>query len=132
MKTSRSWRSWGIRTAVLVGLGLGLGVAPAVRADPPKAKKQKPQQVHPTGKEDAAPQTSADLAVEQKLEQMTSRSTEGLTAVRHADGTLAMDLQGRFMHVMVAVPDGKGGTRLVCTDDHSKLVSKPPAALEEK
>ena len=59
--------------------------------------------------------------MEQKLEQMTSRSTEGLSEVQHADGTVSMDLQGRFMHVMVAVPDGKGGTRLVCTDDHSKL-----------
>jgi hypothetical protein len=138
MVTSRKWRLQGMRTFALVGLALGLGIAPVVRADPPaKAKKQKPRQVHPTGKEDAAPPSAADVAAEEKLEQMTSRSAEGLTPVQHADGMISLDLEGRFMHVMKAVPDGKGGTRLVCTGDHSKLqattpVSKPPAALEEK
>jgi hypothetical protein len=51
MIKSRKWRLRGIRTFALVGLGLGLGFAPVVRADPPKAKKQKPKQVVPTGKE---------------------------------------------------------------------------------
>jgi hypothetical protein len=69
---------------------------------------------------------------------MTDRSTEGLVPVQHANGMVSVDLEGRFMHVMRAVPDGKGGTRLVCTGDHSKSaqvappVSKAPAALEEK
>jgi hypothetical protein len=138
MVTSRKWRLRGIGTFAWVTLGLGLGFATPVSADPPaKAKKQKPRQVHPTGKEDAAPPSAADVAAEQKLEQMTSRSAEGLTPVQHGDGMISLDLEGRFMHVMKAVPDGKGGMRLVCTGDHSKLqatipVSKPPAALEEK
>ena len=138
MVTRRKWRLRGIRTFALVALGLGLGFAPAVRADPPKAKKHKPQQVAPTGKEDAAAPSSADVAAEQELERMTNRSAEGLTQVQLSNGTVAMDLEGRFMHVMTAVPDGKGGTRLVCTDKHSKPkksatpVSKAPAALEEK
>jgi hypothetical protein len=59
MIKSRKWRSRGVETFALVTLGLGLGFAPAVRADPPKAKKQKPRQVAPTGKEDAAAPTSA-------------------------------------------------------------------------
>jgi len=137
MITSRKWRLRTIRTFALLGLGLGLGIAPVVRADPPKAKKQKPRQVLPTGKEDAAAPTAADIAAEQEVERMTSRSTEGLTQVEHANGMVSVDLEGRFMHVMMAVPDGKGGTRLVCTDDHAKAsaappVSKAPAALEER
>jgi hypothetical protein len=138
MVTSRKWRLQGMRTFALVGLALGLGIAPVVRADPPaNAKKQKPKQVVPTGKEDAAPPTQADILAEQELERMTNRSTEGLVQVQHGNGMVSMDLEDRFMHVMKVVPDGKGGTRIVCTDDHaaSKLappVSNPPAALEEK
>ena len=109
MIKSRKWRLRGIRTFALVGLGLGLGFAPIVRADPGKGEEAKPKQVVPTGKEDAAPPTAAQLAAEQEIERMTDRSTEGLVPVQHANGMVSVDLEGRFMHVMRAVPDGRAG-----------------------
>jgi hypothetical protein len=42
------------------------------------------------------------------LKNMLNRSTEGLTAVRHPNGAVTVDLQGRFQSVAVATknPDG--------------------------
>jgi hypothetical protein len=116
-------------------------MAGVAQAAPPGSKANnktaKPQQVHPTGKEDARPTTADEAVLEKQLEQMTSRSSEGLTVVEHADGSASLDLQGRFMHLMRAVPDGKGGFRLVCsthgkTDAPTAPVSKPVPTLEEK
>jgi hypothetical protein len=126
------------RLALAAGFALATTAGVAL-AEPPAGKgKGKPQQVHPTGKEDApkAP-TVDDLAGEALIEQITSRSTEGLQVVELPDGTKMVDLEGRFMHVMRAVPDGKGGVRLVC-NTHGQVetplvpVSKATPALEEK
>lgn len=47
------------------------------------------------------------------------RDTEGLTQVRHADGSVSMDLQGRFQSVAMAQV-GRDGRVVVCTDDSDK------------
>src|SRR5687768_16333183 len=73
-----------------------------------KSKGRKPQQVVLTGAEDS-PLAPVDLAAEARLEEMTSRSSEGLVEVQHADGSVSMDLQGRFMSVMLATPRATGG-----------------------
>ena len=42
------------------------------------------------------------------LKVMLNNSTEGLVEVHHADGSVSMDLQGRFQHVMVARTEADG------------------------
>ena len=81
---------------------------------------------------------------------MTSESSEGLVAVKTAGGGQRMDLEERFMSVVVAVPTEDGHVETSCvTGDHAlhavdaaqkmsagELPKKPaqsaPAKLEEK
>lgn len=48
------------------------------------------------------------------LRQLTSRSTEGLTARTHADGTKQIALEGRFGAVALARPRGDGTMETHC------------------
>jgi hypothetical protein len=95
-----------------------------------KARKQKPQQVVPTGAEDApataaragaaaAPQT--EQLLEQQLERMTDRSDKGLVVVQGKNGTEMVDLEGRFMSVSVATPKEGGGWAVTCHDSHESV-----------
>jgi hypothetical protein len=125
---------------------------------------QLPQQVLPTGAEDAAPaaatfaraaasSATSDAALMEQLIESTSESDEGLVEETLADGTVMLDLQERFMSVMVATPTADGGTVVGCHtgDDavehakhaHDHAAGKAPgrkipatlnapAALEEK
>ena len=79
-----------------------------------KSKGKKPQQVVPTGAEDSPQAPAADPAAEARFEEMISRSSEGLVEVAHDDGSVSMDLQGRFMSVMVAAPTADGGQTASC------------------
>jgi hypothetical protein len=45
-----------------------------------------------------------------------NKSTGGLVEVRHADGTVSMDLQGRFQNVMVARTEDDGSVTNACVD----------------
>jgi hypothetical protein len=95
------------------------------------ANTQLPQQVVPTGAEDAAtpaaaaarraaPVTAAasttpDAArLERELVRMTSESDQGLNAVTLPDGSVRVDLDGRFMSVLVATPTSDGGDEVTC------------------
>jgi hypothetical protein len=51
------------------------------------------------------------------LKPMFNRSTEGLKQVRHADGSLSMDLQGRFQNVAVARKNADGTIEQSCVDN---------------
>jgi len=51
------------------------------------------------------------------LKPMFNRSTEGLKQVRHADGSLSMDLQGRFQDVAVAKINADGTVERSCVDN---------------
>src|SRR6185369_9966689 len=51
------------------------------------------------------------------LKPMFNRSTEGLKPVRHADGSLSMDLQGRFQNVAVARKNADGTVEQSCVDN---------------
>lgn len=112
--------SWSVRLprALMLGVAVLLGgtavAAPDKPENPGKARKQKPQQVIPTGAEDAAVPTAKEVLAEMELEQMTSRSTEGLEAVEHPDGTVSVDLEGRFMSIAVATPNAAGGHSVSC------------------
>lgn len=147
---------WVARLQRVLVLGAAMllagGMAVAAPPDKPeKPKKQKPHQVLPTGAEDAALPTTADALAEQALERMTSRSTEGLQPVEHADGTVSVDLEGRFMNVLVATPTEAGGHSVSCAAGHEArdqvrkaragqaakpaavpATSPAPAPLEEK
>jgi hypothetical protein len=115
-------RSGILSLALGVPLLSGLAVAQEAPAPKPNAT-QLPQQILPTGEEDASPRAgefasrsaqSAELTVEQRLRQMTSESTEGLVTVRRDDGTIGIDLQGRFQSVLIATPTEDGRFVVSC------------------
>jgi hypothetical protein len=97
-----------------LALGVPLLSALAVAQEAPAPKPnaaQLPQQVLPTGEEDASPRAqdfaarsaqSERLTLEQQLREMTSESAEGLVTIRLDDGTIGIDLQGRFQSVLIA------------------------------
>jgi hypothetical protein len=45
-----------------------------------------------------------------------NKSTDGLVQVQHADGTVEMDLQGRFQNVMIAKKNDDGSVSQACVD----------------
>ncbi len=62
--------------------------------------------------------TAADLQA--KLVQMTSESSEGLEAVNTSEGSKQVNLEDRFMSVMIATPTSDGGVEVSChTGDHA-------------
>jgi hypothetical protein len=77
-------------------------------------QRQLPQQTQPTGAEDSAQVTPAEEQARKLLEAMTSESTEGLVFEHRADGTIGLDLQGRFQHVLRAVPGKDGRLEFTC------------------
>src|SRR5215213_10027789 len=101
----------GIRSAGTLALAAFFTTTAIVAAQKPG--KQKPRQVPQTGVEAVVP-TPADVAGEALLEQMTSRSSEGLVEVVHPDGTVSVDLQGRFMNVMLATAATDGALTVSC------------------
>src|SRR5690242_1894934 len=46
-----------------------------------------------------------------------NKSTTGLVEVKHADGTVEMDLQGRFQNVMLAKKSDDGSVSTACVDN---------------
>lgn len=113
---------------LIVAAASALLIAGAASADKPdKPKKQKPRQVLDTGVE----LVPSDPAGEAALEQMTSRSSEGLTVVRHDNGMLSVDLEGRFMSVMVATQAADGTAALSCLTG-SQAVKSASAAQTVK
>jgi hypothetical protein len=91
------------------------------------ANTQLPQQVLPTGAEDAVAPASANARratpeaaapnaaqLERELVRMTSESDQGLNAVKLSDGSVRVDLDGRFMSVLVATPTSDGGDEITC------------------
>ena len=98
-------------------------------ADAQDRTRQRPQQIPPTGAEDSAQRTAAAEAGARTLDAITSRSTAGLTFERRADGTIGLDLQGRFMHVVTAAPGKDGRLDISCHTDGEALPSpvKPGA-----
>lgn len=51
------------------------------------------------------------------LKQMVNQSTDGLVQVRHADGSVSMDLEGRFQNVTVARVNKDGSVSQSCVDN---------------
>ena len=51
------------------------------------------------------------------LKTMLNKSTEGLEEVKHADGSVSMDLKGRFQNVTVARVNEDGSVEQECIDE---------------
>jgi len=51
-----------------------------------------------------------------KLSRALKRSGEGLVAEQHADGTVMVDLQGRFQHAILARVNADGRVEVQCHD----------------
>ena len=74
------------------------------------------------------------------LAPMLDTSTDGLTQVRHADGSVSMDLQGRFQNVTVARINADGAIEQSCVDNpraaakffriDPKLIENAPTARQ--
>jgi hypothetical protein len=61
------------------------------------------------------PQEAEKLAA--GLKPMLNKSTEGLIPVQHADGSMTVDLQGRFRNVTVARVNKDGSVSQSCVDN---------------
>jgi type II secretory pathway pseudopilin PulG len=51
------------------------------------------------------------------IKQLVSQSTEGLVQVHRADGSVSMDLQGRFQNVLLAKKEADGTISQACIDN---------------
>ena len=115
----------------------------AALAQDKAANVQLPQQVLPTGAEDAvaAPAPAARSLARsatpsqeeliQQLVKMTSESDEGLTVEQRANGVEAINLKGQFMSVAIATPAANGGYVLGCaTGEDAVAHAKHAQAVE--
>jgi hypothetical protein len=72
---------------------------------------------------------AGEEALDADTQNALRRDSEGLVQVRHADGSVSMDLQGRFQNVSVARKNADG-TVTVCADNapavQQALDSKTP------
>src|SRR5262245_64290273 len=102
------------RTVLAFAVGIGLSSAAAIAQDKAAANVQLPQQIVPTGAEDAVTAAPAAAArslarsaapteeeLIQQLIKATSESDEGLSVERRADGVEAVNLEGQFMSVAI-------------------------------
>jgi hypothetical protein len=130
------------RTLLALGVGLAL-MSGAALAQDKAANVQLPQQVLPTGAEDAvaAPAPAARSLARsatpsqeeliQQLVKMTSESDEGLTVEQRANGVEAINLKGQFMSVAIATPAANGGYVLGCaTGEDAVAHAKHAQAVE--
>jgi hypothetical protein len=68
-----------------------------------------------TGTDQRSQQDAERLA--QGLKQVINHSTEGLTEVRHADGSVSLNLEGHFQNVTVAKVNSLGRLTQSCVDN---------------
>jgi hypothetical protein len=100
-------------------------------ADAAPAEAQKPSQpvtlmgmqayVDPRTGKLRQPTREEAQALRDEIAALTNRSVEGLQPVFHPDGTIGLDLQGRFLNLTVAHIDADGKLSMEC------LTGPPPA-----
>lgn len=130
--------SKGIRRLTLVGIGLALFAlvaTAAVSLRPSQAKDSASRQtasntsanslranvqqtsfVPQTGQIKPLTQEEAQKLAEE-IKQLINQSSDGLKTVQHADGSVSMDLEGRFQSVAVAKRDEDGTLTQSCVDN---------------
>lgn len=52
----------------------------------------------------------------EEIKQLVNKSTDGLVSVKHADGSVSMDLQGRFQNAVLAKKNADGTVSQACVD----------------
>ena len=57
------------------------------------------------------------------LKKMVNKSPEGLTEVQHEDGSVSMDLEGKYRHVVVAREAEDGSLSMSCVDNPNAAAS---------
>jgi hypothetical protein len=57
------------------------------------------------------------------IKQLVNQSTDGLKSVHHADGSVSMDLEGRFQSVAVAKRDEDGKLVMSCVDNRQSAAA---------
>lgn len=100
-------RRWLI--VVLSVFALALATAAAVSIQTGETKSAQETQTRPLTQQEAQ-------KLAQGIKQLVNKSTEGLVSVQHADGTVSMDLQGRFQNVAVAKKNADGTITQACVD----------------
>ena len=75
-----------------------------------------PQDVQQTGNEQ---QLTSDEAqkIAAGMRELVNQSTEGLVEVQHADGSVSVNLEGRFQNVTVAKVNKDGSVSTSCVDN---------------
>jgi hypothetical protein len=120
------------RTLLALAVGIGLSSGAAFAQDKAAAKTQLPRQVLDTGVDEATAPAAAARSLarsaaptgEQLVQQLiesTSESDEGLTTQVLSNGAEAVDLEGRFMSVVIATPAKDGGYVLSCDTGESAV-----------
>jgi len=61
---------------------------------------------------------TTDKAAEVQLQQLLRRDSDGLVEVVHPDGSVSIDLEGRFMNASLARIDADGELETICTTNH--------------
>jgi hypothetical protein len=126
-------------TSALVSLTLGtVALTGVANAQSTGREPVLPQQVIPTGAEDVRPAANARAAaaastdtkrLEEDLVRMTTESSEGLVEVRRPDAGVTVDLEGRFMSVLVATPTEDGSHAVSCSTGQDALTQAQQAKL---
>ena len=107
MTNTRTNRRWvGL---VLTLLTLALGTTAAVTMRTAETKPAQETLSRSLTQEEAQ-------KVAEGIKQLVNKSTDGLVSVQHADGTVSMDLQGRFQNVAVAKKNADGTITHACVD----------------
>lgn len=70
---------------------------------------------------DVARPSTAEIMENPILRNALSRSSEGLVTRRAPDGTVSIDLQGRFQNVSMVRIDASGEFRFGCASSHASL-----------
>jgi len=112
-------QNMGWLTAGALTIAAVVGSAGTLAAQKPD--KQKPHQVRQTDAQPPAPASAESIAADALLEEMTSQVSDDLVVIGHPDGTISMDLQGRFMSVMLVKANADGSQTVACEAGHEAL-----------
>jgi len=132
-------QKWGIAAATLVLFtagGVGAAQGTAAKKNEDKRKGQAAQTgtpgagqsrqrtfVDPATGRTVEPTPEQIQALEQAVAEMLSQSTEGLEPVEQPDGTIMLDLDGRFQEIAIATVAPGGEVSVGCVD-HPRQVKQ--------
>ena len=113
---------------IVAVFALGATAAVSLRPSPAKhstAKQTKSMSLRVDGQIPLDPQTGQVRPLTQEeaqrmadgIKELVNQSTDGLQSVRHSDGSVSMDLQGRFQSIAVAKRDEAGKLTQSCVDN---------------